>query len=149
MSGVILSAMIASTIEMQCLARNIYFEARNQTDTGMVAVAHVTINRALSNRYPDTLCGVVHQAKRRSNGTIIKNKCQFSWYCDGLSDRPKNLTAWAKAVEVAYKSILVYHNEKFDVTDGATHYHTTNVSPSWAPKLERLITIDDHIFYKE
>jgi len=144
----LLAAALSSTVQMECLAKNIYFEARNQTDVGMIAVAHVTINRMNSDRYPNTICEVVHQAKRRSNGTIIKNKCQFSWYCDGLSDRPKNLTAWAKAVHVAHRAAEL-QAFGFDVTLGATHYHTTNVNPHWAPHIERLIRIDDHIFYKE
>jgi len=72
--------------EQHCLAQNIYFEAGNQSLDGMAAVADVTLNRVKSSRYPDTICEVVKQGLKHSNGAMKRNMCQFSWYCDGKSD---------------------------------------------------------------
>ena len=72
--------------EVKCLAQNIYWEARNQSIQGMYAVADVTLNRVKDKRWPSTVCEVVKQRKNERGKWI----CQFSWYCDGKSDTPKN-----------------------------------------------------------
>ena len=76
----------------ECLAMNMYHEARNQGTAGVLAVTAVVLNRVHDDRFPDTICEVVEQGPTRSSWkdpTIrypIKNRCQFSWYCDGISD---------------------------------------------------------------
>ena len=81
--------------EVTCLADNIYFEARNQGLAGQLAVVNVVVNRVADSRYPDTICEVVKQGPTRlswkGTGELIpiRNRCQFSWYCDGKSDIPK------------------------------------------------------------
>ncbi len=87
--------------EVNCLAQNIYFEARDQTTKGQIAVALVTINRVESRRFPNSICKVIHQARRYSNGKIKKHMCQFSWYCDGLSDTPRDRIAWKVSKTIA------------------------------------------------
>ncbi len=76
--------------EAICLATNIYHEARGESYAGKVAVANVTMNRVTSPKFPNTICDVVYQAQTKENwkgNTVPKrNKCQFSWYCDGKSD---------------------------------------------------------------
>ena len=72
--------------ETECLAENIYFEARNQGFAGWVAVAQVTLNRVRDDRFPNTICEVVKQGLTYESGFPIRDKCQFSWYCDGKSD---------------------------------------------------------------
>ena len=72
--------------ERECLADNIYFEARNQGFAGWVAVAQVTLNRVRDDRFPNTICEVVKQGLTYESGFPIRDKCQFSWYCDGKSD---------------------------------------------------------------
>ena len=72
--------------EVKCLAQNIYWEARNQSIQGMYAVADVTLNRVKDKRWPSTVCEVVKQRKNAGGKWV----CQFSWYCDGKSDTPKN-----------------------------------------------------------
>ena len=75
---------------MVCLAKNIYFEARDQSTKGQIGVALVTINRVNSKHFPNTLCKVVHQGQINRYGKMILHKCHFSWYCDGKSDTPKD-----------------------------------------------------------
>ena len=123
---------------LMCLALNVYFEARSDTMTGQYAVAQTVINRVQHDKFPDAVCSVVKQT--RSNGP-----CQFSWYCDGKSDRPREPYSWAYAQMVAAD---VMRGEYIDITDGATHYHANYVRPYWADKLEYTVTYGSHLFYK-
>ena len=132
--------------ELQCLSRNIYFESLNQSVMGQMAVAHVTLNRVKLDRYPDTICGVITDSRKDKNGEVRRNKCQFSWYCDGKDDTPKNMALWKDAQTVASVSIQIFYTYG-DVTGGATHYHASYVSPSWSKTMERVARVDDHIFY--
>ena len=130
-----------------CLALNVYHEAKNQSYIGQVAVAQVVMNRVEDARYPNTVCDVVKQAQTyKYNPSIpIKNKCQFSWYCDGKSDKPEEPKAWRDAMHVANG---VYNGHITDFVEGATHYHAYYVNPSWAKVKKYVLRIDDHIFYK-
>lgn len=133
--------------QLQCVALNIYHEARGESDIGQKAVAYVTLNRVEDPAYPNTPCKVVKQSKKDSAGNPVKHKCQFSWYCDGASDKPKNEKAYQEAVHLA---AVVMNNYKTgaDPTDGATMYHATSVKPYWRKAFNQTVTIDNHIFYK-
>lgn len=140
---------------VDCLAQNIYWEARNQSFAGQVAVGLVTLNRVADPRFPNEICNVVYQGPRMPSwsnpniSTPIRNRCHFSWYCDGISDDwPKNdKTAINLAYEIA--DMLLSPDIKFyDITLGATHYHADYVQPDWANSKEKTVEIDDHIFYK-
>ena len=74
--------------DYHCLASNIYWESRNQSLGGQLAVAHVVMNRVDNTRFPDTICSVVKQTKYYPSGGIDLHDCQFSWYCDGRGDEP-------------------------------------------------------------
>ena len=140
--------------DVYCLRQNIFFEARNQTVEGQVAVAWVTLNRLDNDIYPDTICGVVKQAKRDSSGKVIRNMCHFSWYCDGKSDRiPTNKisqAAWQQAGIVA-QVVLMDRMAGYifkDTTYGSIMYHSIKVSPYWRTAYDLVTKVDDHIFYK-
>lgn len=137
--------------DQYCLQQNIFFEARNQSVTGQVAVAWVTMNRVASPDFPDSVCEVVKQARRDSNGNPIRHQCQFSWYCDGQSDRiPDNVIAqraWADAGLVAQVVLLDWAYGRIGPVDMATYYHANYVSPHWANAFVQVAVIDDHIFY--
>jgi len=108
----ILQMVIAlSPADALCLQKNAYFEARNQSDAGMVAVTHVVLNRVASDRFPDTVCEVVEQGHmskwwkdNHDRDVPVRHKCQFSWFCDGLSDEPKEKEAWKHAQRVALEA---------------------------------------------
>jgi len=139
--------------QTQCLAENVYFEARNQPLAGQFAVMSVTINRVNDDRYPNTVCEVVKQGPHRPSwkGTgemiPVRHRCQFSWYCDGKSDKIFQQKAFDKIYEMSY-SILSGEFKVVDITEGATHYHADYVSPSWAATKTKTIEIEDHIFYR-
>jgi len=116
-----------------------------------MAVMSVTLNRVNDSRYPNTICGVVKQGPSRpswKDETVmipIKHKCQFSWYCDGLSDTPRNEKAFVRSQEIAQ---IVLNGWTDTFIDGATHYHADYVMPSWAHTFTKVATIDSHIFYR-
>jgi spore germination cell wall hydrolase CwlJ-like protein len=110
----------------------------------MMAVAEVTLNRVEDDRFPDDVCSVVYQGRKDSNGNMIRNRCQFSWYCDGKSDRMRNPEMKAVAVELATDYLTGLET---NFTKGATHYHATYVKPYWANSKTKTTQIESHIFY--
>jgi spore germination cell wall hydrolase CwlJ-like protein len=124
--------------QVDCLAENIYHEAKSESHDGKVAVAMVTLNRVVSGNYADDICGVV---KQKANGT-----CQFSWVCvspQGLTIR--NYSLYNDIRNLAVNVVMNYENMA-DITHGATFYHATYVNPGW--RLPKTTQIGNHIFYK-
>ena len=107
----------------------------------------MTLNRVKDDRFPNNICDVVKQGLTyKWNPDIpIRNKCQFSWYCDGKSDKIKNIIVYNKIIELMN---YILDQGLFDITDGATHYHADYVRPDWAKTNTKTIEIEDHIFYR-
>jgi len=149
-AGFILSLILTFEIEakqnqVDCVAEAIYFEARGEPFEGQLAVANVINNRVKSSKFPNTHCDVVYQAKR-INGKIVKNKCAFSFYCDGKVEEIKDKKAYKLAENIAKLSMQEVY---VDIAKRATHFHTTNVNPYWSKHLEYLGKIGKHKFYYE
>ena len=123
--------------EVECLARNIYFEAGGEPRAGKIAVAEVTMNRVKSRQYPRTVCGVVHQKS--------KGVCQFSWVCEGKKSVRKNTDAWRDSVKIA-ENILISKKE-YGIIGSAKHFHAVYVNPNWAESKRMIKKIGQHIFY--
>lgn len=132
----------------QCLALNIYHEARSDGDLGQQAVGFVTMNRVEHRNYPETICDVVFQAHVNEHGNPIINKCQFSWYCDGKSDKPKDEKRMHTAKLVA-EHVMQQYGKIPDVTGGAIMYHAHYSNPYWNIAYKRTVRIDSHIFYRD
>ena len=130
-----------------CLALNVYHEARDQPFIGQVAVAQVVMNRVYDDRYPDTVCEVVEQGPTYSwkPDFPVRHRCQFSWYCDGKSDKVYDEEAWQQALMIAHG---VYYGNLDDFVEGATHYHASYVLPEWAETKTQVVQIGEHIFYR-
>ena len=157
--------------EVYCMAQNVYFEARHESMVGKIAVAHVVMNRIEDKRWPNTVCGVVKEGpvreswKTKKDPTLAKedrkyyprrDRCQFSWYCDGKADMlwvtykdgtviEQNMTAWRDSIHVA----LFVINDKWsmDPTDGATFYYNPNIAnPAWAGKYRETAIFGNHRF---
>tara|TARA_R110000796_G_C14458816_1_gene424248 strand:- start:92 stop:475 length:384 start_codon:yes stop_codon:yes gene_type:complete len=124
--------MLAAT----CLALNVYFEARSEPVSAQFAVAQVTMNRVLSDKYPDNVCDVVWQRK------------QFSWTHDGKSDRPREKQAWRHAKWVASVTLNDVDNSVALLPRSALHYHADYVKPYWVSSLVKVTQIGRHIFYR-
>jgi spore germination cell wall hydrolase CwlJ-like protein len=139
--------------DYDCMVEAIYYEAGNQPFIGKIAVGQVVMNRVNSRYYPDDVCSVVHEGPIsewwwENHGRIvpIRNKCQFSYYCDGKEEVVYEGKNW----EDSQVATLMVLNNVFlkDLTGGATHYHADYVSPWWAKKLTRTVTIENHLFFK-
>ena len=122
-----------------CLSEAIYFEARGEPVEGQFAVAEVILNRVDSPKFPNSICKVVRQ------GTGRKHACQFSYNCDGKLEYIANGTAYDQVKRVARVSM---DRKTRPLTKGATYYHATFVSPSWARRFQHVATIGVHKFYK-
>jgi spore germination cell wall hydrolase CwlJ-like protein len=126
--------------QQDCLARGIYFEARGESELGQAGVGQVILNRVRNPAYPGTICGVVYQNKK------WRNRCQFSFACDGIRDRVRSARAWKTAQKVA-KAVSSGEIWLDEVGD-STHYHAAYVRPRWARKMKKTDKIGRHIFYR-
>lgn len=130
------------TKQLECLTRNIYWEAASEPFEGKVAVAQVTMNRVVSGKFGSGVCGVVYQ----KNIFYQKVVCQFSWACEtNHKIKPISPNKWAESEEVAKKVLL--ENFRLPGLTQAMYYHATYVNPGW--RLQRVTQIGQHIFYKE
>ncbi len=134
--------------QITCMAKNIFYEAATESTAGKLAVAQVTLNRVKSSRFPNTVCEVVYEGPTYRSGLPKRDRCQFSWYCDGKGDDPKEGRLWRASVKLA-KHIFRYKENMVDITDGATHYHANYIAnPRWADRTKVTTSIDQHIFYR-
>jgi hypothetical protein len=124
---------------LQCLAEAVYYEARNQSDDGQRAVAQVVLNRVRHPAYPNSVCGVVYQGSARVTG------CQFTFTCDGSLGGYIDSGSWDRARRIATAAL---RGNVYRPVGLATNYHTTAISPYWAPTLVPQLTLGDHIFYR-
>jgi len=126
-----------------CIATAIYFEARSEPLDGQVAVANVIMNRVASDRFPNSPCEVVKQG-RTWMGNMVRNKCHFSYYCDGRPEVILDEGAYTLAL-----SIAVNWPNLVDITNGATYYHRDDVQPYWVESLSISRQIGRHLFYNQ
>lgn len=127
--------------QLECLSRNIYYEAANEPFEGKVGVAQVTLNRASSGKFPADICQVVYQ----KNVVYDKIICQFSWHCETAAKiKPINEANFNEAKAVAQKVLL--EGFRLESLNEAIFYHADYVNPRW--NKEKIIKIGRHIFYK-
>lgn len=127
--------------QLMCLAQNIYHEAGMEQFRGKVAVAQVTVNRAENNKFPQTICGVVHQ-KTEVAGRMI---CQFSWVCNPVGKIRYLSDAWRESLMVAQQ--VLEADLRIESMSEALYFHAAHVNPHWG--LERVARIGNHIFYSD
>ena len=127
------------TRALKCLTDAIYYEAANEPEAGQRAVAQVILNRLRHPTYPTSVCGVIYQGSERKTG------CQFSYSCDGSMARSPSKYHWNRARSVAVEALA---GKVYAPIGTATHYHTTEVNPYWAPSLDFIGTVGAHRFYR-
>ena len=166
----IIATPFLSDKDVDCLARNIFYEAGSESTEGKVAVAMVTINRAQDPRYPQNVCGVVkqrtvttvtkeitvpktsniswlaHNETETKTTLVQKVVCQFSWTCMRVSTPRADDPRWIESREVAEKIARNGYPELQAKYDEAMHFHAVYVKPGW--KLPRIGQTGNHIFYK-
>ena len=122
----------------RCLALALYWEAKSEGREGMLAVASVVLNRVAHPAFPSSVCAVVRQGGEQP-------PCQFSWWCDGKSDRPTDARAWRQARRLAQQALA---NPPPDRTRGALFFHNTAIATPWVKKRVRTAEIGRHVFYR-
>ena len=153
---------LVNSRSVECLALNVYHEARNQGSAGLLAVSAVVLNRVKDPRFPNTICEVIEQGPTRESWKTrqtpdpndakfypIRHRCQFSWYCDGKSDEIPSFDG--DIFQLIYEYAELYLRPDvilIDITDGATHYHADYVYPEWRKSKTKTVEIGDHIFYR-
>jgi spore germination cell wall hydrolase CwlJ-like protein len=128
--------------DLECLAENVYFEARGEPLEGQYAVAEVTLNRARSRYFAHTICGVVYE----THWDPIRNRfvAHFSWTELGPLS-PQDSVSWKQAMAVASTA---YDERHRPVVPGALFYHATSIRPDWAKTKRAVATIGNHVFYR-
>lgn len=128
--------------QLQCMTKNIYWEAASEPFEGKVAVAQVTMNRMMSGKFPDSVCGVVEQKT-----SFVRNVvCQFSWFCESTHlTKPVYKKLYDESAEVA--KMVMLEGFRLPNLKEAMYYHADYVNPRW--KKEKITQIGRHIFYKE
>ena len=131
----------ASEQDIDCLARNMYYEARGETTEGRVAVGVVTINRRNDDRFPNTICGVVNQRAR--------SVCQFSWRCNSVKAPNRTDSVWLECQRLA-RTLLTdrsYFQQFRQRMGNILYFHASYVRPSWSRSKVKLVRIGSHLFY--
>ena len=132
------AARATRAADLECLSEAVYYEARGESPRGQAAVAQVVMNRVRHPAYPKSVCGVVFQGARARG-------CQFSFACDGSMRHRRESLAWVRARRTASQ---VLAGAVLANIGAATHFHTTAVSPAWAPQMLRVAQVGVHIFYR-
>lgn len=127
--------------QLECLARNIYYEAGGEPFEGKVAVAQVVINRSQSGQFPNDICRVIYQ----KNVVYDKVLCQFSWYCEGPARVPPKYATAYKESEIVAKQVLL-EGFRLPSLEKALYFHAKHINPKW--DREKVAVIGGHIFYK-
>jgi len=129
-------------LELQCLAENIYFEARGEPLDGQYAVAEVTLNRVRAPHFPKTICAVVHDT--RWDPQRRRFVAHFSW--TQMDDRGEPWgPRWQQAIAVA---TAVINDTHMPLVPDALYYHAIGVEPYWASSKSSVARIGNHIFYR-
>lgn len=158
---------------LECLAQNIYYEAKGETTEGKIAVGVVTLNRAQEKYFGNSICNAVNQRieyTRKSTVTQIKTVnlngnvdydvktinrikkqvvCQFSWRCQPNLPKPKSKDKnWQESQEIA-KQLLAGNIAAEEQLTDALYFHASSSRPQWAKSKQQVKRIGGHIFYSE
>ena len=162
--------------DLDCLARNIYYEAGLESEEGKVAVGLVTINRSNDQKFPNSICGVVNQktvfsiprtvtrVREITTGVVFKTVhqvqetttvwashavCQFSWRCENVRKINYTDSRWTNSVAVAQELLEGGYQEFRDKYRDAEYFHEKHIHPTWARQKRKIERIGGHIFYAD
>lgn len=141
-------AIVADTKQIECLAKNIYYESRGEPKMGQIVVARVVMNRTEHPNFGNTPCDVIYEhgyVKKQDRRVKV---CQFSWACDSTRRRPRaDDPVYQKALALAYDVIV---NDAYAelVPKTVLYFHNTMVFPGWR-NVVLFRKVGNHVFYKE
>lgn len=123
-----------SKSDFNCLARNIYFEARGEGIMGQIAIGLVTLERTESENFPSTVC------------EVVRADSAFSWTL--YPHKVKNQEAFDQAKVVANIALII-RGMGLDILK-ADHFHSVKLPryPRWSYHFEQVAIIGNHIFYR-
>jgi spore germination cell wall hydrolase CwlJ-like protein len=176
--GAIMSPIVDINIsnkDVECLARNIYYEAGSEPEEGKVAVAMVTINRVRDGRFGQSICSVVDQRTQtvrsrevtktkmvktgffgrpepiKEKVSVIENVtvCQFSWRCMFVHKPKDSDQRWEESRRVAEALLQGNYATWQDKYGNALYFHATAVHPVWAKQKHYVARIGGHFFYAD
>jgi spore germination cell wall hydrolase CwlJ-like protein len=125
--------------ERRCLAEAVYFEGKQETIEGQIAVAQIVLNRVRSGKYPTTICAVVRQGRG--------GDCQFPAVCKAAGKPPENDEHWQKAAWIA-DDTAAGRAWLSELTD-ATHYHNASAKPVWRLSMHMIRKVGWRLYYSD
>ena len=160
--------------DVECMARNIFYEAGGESTEGKIAVGVVTLNRAQDGRFGKTVCDVV-----RARTVVVKNKeikrnemvrvgyfgrpemvekkeivvqevpvCQFSWVCSFVRKPKSDDERWVESQEIAQRLAQGEFQEERSKYGSALFFHNGGVRPIWARTKQLVARTGHHLFYE-
>lgn len=126
--------------QVECLAKNIYYESATEPYEGKLAVAQVTINRTNNRNFPSDFCSVVYQRDDKV--------CQFSWTCMQAYAKHPDEYIWEECMHIASMAMKKTALHKELAFSNALYYHATYVTPGWK-NLRAVKRIGSHVFYTQ
>ena len=164
-----------SSKDIDCLAKNIYYEAGSEPEEGKVAVAMVTINRVRDGRFGKTVCSVVDQRivrvktievseekmirtgffgtpeKQTVKSFVTQNAevCQFSWRCMFVRKPKDTDDRWEESNRVAQELLKGNYSTWQAKYSDALYFHATAVRPAWAKSKQPVSRVGGHVFYAD
>ena len=161
--------------DIECMARNIFYEAGGESTEGKIAVAQVTLNRAQDPRFGQSVCEVV-----KARITVVKFKeiektevikvgffgrpeqvtrkemvrqpvaiCQFSWMCGSVRKPKADDERWVESQEIAQAVARGELQQERSKYSSAMYFHAAGIRPIWAKSKTYLKRTGHHIFYGE
>ena len=171
-------ATTVNSKELNCLAKNIYYEAGNESLEGKVAVGVVTLNRVNDGRFGDSVCDVVHKRTviSKPHRVVVKREvhtkkyyvidhveqvtevhtkwstssvCQFSWQCERVKTIKSDDERWVESYNIAEELLQGGFNEFQEKYQKALYFHAVTIRPAWQSLKRRVAKIGGHIFYSD
>ena len=121
-----------TSTDLDCLTRNIYYEAGIEDSKGKYAVAQVTVNRLKTGYWGSNICRVVYAPK------------QFSWTMARVLTKPDGVL-WAQSEQIARR---VLDGDRIPRLARSLYYHAIYIpNPKWADPAAEAGQIGNHVFY--
>jgi spore germination cell wall hydrolase CwlJ-like protein len=131
--------------QLVCLAKNIYYEAGNESTEGKAAVARVVMNRIHAG-FGKNPCQVVYQSTVITRNDEERRVCQFSWVCEGKDNPNTHSLQYQSSLLVAY-NVLTYDMYQEVIPRSTLFFHNLSVEIDSSWPYRKVKQIGNHVFY--